>query len=223
MPGTGGVDTNLLNALAGYADYEVTYDTSITHAENTPRELRDLGVQYAEVDDTGSEAGQRALALEGFDLINILADRYQFVEDLFAADPDADFLPDDPDRTLNYFEPRQNPFSITDYIPDELRTETEGAGLEGTVDPELLRLLGEALVEANLRVIPISVIGVIKIGSSAACMYSIWGMSSTIWEGTTDNWWGFTVTCDQVSEDFVVLTLRSGNASVVRTFHVSTR
>ncbi|MCX6645541.1 MAG: hypothetical protein NTY09_04165 [bacterium] len=224
MPGAAGtpaVDTNLQNALSGYADYEVSYDTSLTHAENTPPELKALGVSYAEVDDATSEAGQRTLALEGFDLVNILRGRYQKVEDEFASDPEKDFAPDDPDRTLNYFQPRFDPFIITDLIPDELKTETEGTGLEGTVDPDLLRLLGEALVEANLRVIPISVIGTIKIGERSACMYSIYGMSSTIWEGESQGWWGFGIACNQISENFVVFTLFSGSATVVRTFHVN--
>jgi len=222
-PGAGAVDTNLQNALAGYADYDVSknYDTSLTHAENTPAELRALGVTYAEIDDPTSEAGQRALALQGFDLVNILRDRYQKVEDAYASSPETDFAPDDPDRTLNYMEPRFDPFIITDLIPDELKTTAEGTGLEGTVDPDLLRLLGDALVEANLRIIPISVIGTIKIGERSACMYSIYGMSSTIWEGETQGWWGFGISCNHISENFVVFTLYSGSATVVRTFHVN--
>jgi hypothetical protein len=224
MPGmqTTEVDTNLQNALAGYADYEVTYDTSISHAENTPPELRDLGETFIEKDDPTSEAGQKALALEGFDLLSILDNKYERVEDKYAADPETDFAPDDPDRTLNYYEPRVDPFMQTRLIPDELRVQAEGTGLEGTVDPELLRLLGQAIIEANLRVIPISVIGVIQIGSQRACMYSIGGWSTeTIWEGETQGWWGFSVTCSQVTENFVVLTLTSGSAMVVRTFHVT--
>ena len=220
LPGAG-VDTILQNALDGYADYEVSYDTSISHGENTPDVLSELGVQYSEKDDVSSEAGQRALALEGFNLINILEDRYQRVEDKYAADPDFDFAPEDSERTLNYFEPRFDPFIITELIPDELRTEMEGTGLDGTVDPELLRLLGEAIIEANLRIIPITVVGVIQIGTRKACMYSLWGSASqTIWEGET-HWWGFTITCNQVSENFVVFTLRSGGAMVVRTFHIT--
>ncbi|MCK4720159.1 hypothetical protein KAU08_05850, partial [bacterium] len=57
------VDTNLQDALGGYADYEVQYDTTVSHADNTPSELRALGEEYLERTDPASEAGKVALAL----------------------------------------------------------------------------------------------------------------------------------------------------------------
>ncbi len=217
------VDTNLQDALGGYADYEVQYDTTVSHADNTPSELRALGEEYLERTDPASEAGKVALALADFDLLAVLENRYEKVEDEYAADPDEDFAPDDPDRDLNYFQPRFDPFVLTHLIPEELRPEMEGTGLDGAVDPELLRQLGEAVAEANLRWIPIQVIGTIQVGSMRACMYSVFGMRTrTIAVGDRPHYyWNFSIGCSQVSEDFVVLVLRSGSALVYRTFHIS--
>lgn len=218
------VDTNLQNALAGYADYEVfSYDTTLSHADNTPSELRALGVEYLERTDPASEAGRAALALADFDLLSVLKNRYEKVEDEYAADPDEDFAPDDPDRDLNYFQSRFDPFVLTFLIPEELRPKMEGTGLDGAVDPELLELLGEAVAEANLRYIPITVVGVIQVGSMRAAMYSVFGMRTrTIAVGERPHRYGnFEIGCSQVSEDFVVLFLRSGSALVYRTFHIS--
>jgi hypothetical protein len=217
------VDTNLQDALGGYADYEVSYDTSVSHADNTPSELRALGEEYLERTDPASEAGKVALALADFDLLAVLENRYEKVEDEYAADPDEDFAPDDPDRDLNYFQPRFDPFVLTHLIPEELRPEMEGTGLDGAVDPELLEQLGEAVTEANLRWIPIQVIGTIQVGPMRACMYSLAGMRTrTIAVGDRPhNYGSFSIGCSQVSEDFVVLVLRSGSALVYRTFHIS--
>lgn len=216
------VDTNLQDALGGYADYEVQYDTTISHADNTPRELSELGEQYLERTDPTSEAGRMALALADFDLLSVLKNRYEKVEDEYAADPDEDFALDDPDRDLNYFQPRFDPFVLTHLIPEELRPEMEGTGLDGAVDPELLEQLGEAVAEANLRYIPIQVIGTIQVGPMRAAMYSLAGRGTrTIAVGDTHNYGSFSIGCSQVSEDFVVLVLRSGGALVYRTFHIS--
>lgn len=223
------VDTNLQNALAGYNDYEVGYDTTISHADNTPSELRDLDVVYLERNDPESDAGRVALALADFDLLAVLNNRYEKVEGEYAADADEDFAPDDPDRDLNYFQYRFDPFVRTNLIPEELRPEMEGTGLDGAVDPELLRQLQAAIAEANLRYIDIQVFGVIVVGSMRAAMYKIdtpWGsITRTIEEGDRPwqrhYYYGYSIGCSQVSEDFVVFVLRSGGALVYRTFHIS--
>ncbi len=225
-------NTNLQNALDGVADYEVTYDTSLSHAENTPPELRALGEEFAGEE---SEVARRTQALWDFDLIDVLEDRYTRVEEEYAADPEEDFAPEDPENTFNYFQPRGDPFVITDLIPDELRPELSGTGLDGAVDPELLDRLRWAQYEANLRLIPIIVVGVIEAGPTRGCIYTISGWPSTRWieEGRSHCLsWGapFSITCSQVSEDRVVLTLRghydyrcnyAATNPVPRTFHVS--
>ncbi len=215
-----GVDTNLEDALAGIKDYEVTYITSISHAENTPPELDALGVEYAGED---SPVARRTQAIEALDLLATLANRYQIVEDEFAADPDEDLLPEDPDRFLNYFEPRFDPFVITDLIPEELRPEMEGTGLDGAVDPDLLEELYWANYTALLRTIPIRIVGVIEAGPNRGCLYILAGWPQSVWieEGQTQNLGSFSVHCAQVSEDFVVFILMAGSSSVTRTFHVS--
>jgi len=227
------VNTNLENALAGIADYEVSYDTTLSRADLTPRELRDLGVTYAGEE---SPVAARTQALENLDLLVVLSDRYEVVEEQYAADPTEDFAPEDPDRTLNYFQPREDPFVIPDQIPEELRPDLEGTGIDGTVDPELLERLRSAEYTANLRLIPIIIVGTIEVGQRRMAMYYIYGSNSvrTIEEGGSPQCigWGasFSVYCQQVSEDFVVLRLTGyydwrcrypATSSVMRTFHVT--
>ena len=218
-------DKNIADALAGYRDYEVSYDTTKTKAENTPKELVDLGVQYV---DSGPEVAKTD-ALRGLNLVDTLHNRYDIVEKKFAADPEKDFDPNDTDRTLNYQQPRGDPFVIPQGIPEELRPELKGTGLDGTVDPKLLEQLKKAEYEANLRVVPIYILGVIKNGNYSTALYSIWGTGYTrqIAQGQSKSeWWGgpFIVVASQISEDFVIFTLygvvgRSLTAPVVRTFH----
>jgi hypothetical protein len=232
-PGAPPTDPNIADALAGIRDFEITsqyYDTSKSHADNTPPELRDLGVVYAGPE---SPVAQRTEALRNLNLVNALKDRYQLVEDAHAADPEKDFSPSDPSTTLNYFQPRTDPFSIPDLIPDELRPKTAGAGLEGSVDPELLNQLLAAQFEAGLRYIPIVVTGVLETGPYHGAIISLYGSGQTIFmqEGGSPRCFGrFSIQCAQASEDFVVLYLVgysgrrcSGEATgrVVRTFHVS--
>lgn len=221
------------DALFGYSDYEVNYDTTKTRLELTEPELIDLGITYA---GEGSQVYRETQLLLQLNLLDTLANRYQDVEDEWAADPDEDFAPDDPDRTLNYYQPRWNPFQIPNSIPDELKPELEGGGLSGAVDPELLSQLFWAQYEANLRFIPLRIVGVMETGPYSGCMYMI-GNSRTYWieEGDRDCMWQpgrppFSVTASYVSQDYVVLVLRgaydyrcrySATGSVVRTFHVS--
>jgi hypothetical protein len=232
-PGAGqAIDKNLQDALDGVKDYEVTYDTTRSHAENTPPELRALGVTYAGEE---SPVAQRTAALDRLDLLDTLAGRYDVVEDQYAADPEKDFAPDEPDRTLNYYQPRGDPFIVPDDIPEELRPEMEGTGLEGAVDPELLEELFWATYEANLRHVPIIVVGVMQAGPYRGVIYTIagWGGTRYLELGDQDCITGwiapFSITPSQISEDFVVLTLRghydrgcryAATGPVVRTFHV---
>jgi hypothetical protein len=126
----------------------------------------------------------------------------------------------------------------TDAIPDELKPELEGGGLEGSVDPELLNQLMWAQFEANLRYVPIVVVGVVEIGSYRACMYFILGEGRTYFlqEGSSHcrSFGGasFGVAASSVSEDYVVLTLTgyydrrcrwAATGPVARTFHITTR
>jgi hypothetical protein len=226
-------NTNLEDALAGIRDYEVTYDTSKTHAENTPAPLAALGVQYA---GDESPVAQRTQALRQLDLLATLGDRYTVVEEEKAADPYRDFDEEDPDRTLNYFQPREDPFVIPYLIPDELRPELEGTGLDGAVDQDLLNELRRAQYTANLRLIPIIIVGTIEVGPRRMVMYSIYGMGSTntIGVGETQCVGGspsFSITCSQASDTFVVFSLRgyydrrcsyAATGAVMRTFHTST-
>jgi len=217
---TPAVDKNLLDALAGIADYEVSYDTSKSRAELTPQALKDLDVEYA---GDESPVAKRTAAIRQLDLVDTLANRYEIVEDEFGADSEKDFTPDDPNTTLNYYQPRGDPFVITDLIPKELRPELEGTGLDGPVDPELLGELAWANYTAMLRTIPIAVVGTMQSGPNRGCIYTIggWGSSRWIDEGGTDNYGYFSLYCAQVSEDFVVFILSAGNSSVTRTFHVN--
>jgi len=225
-------DPNLQDALAGIRDYDVPYNTSISHAENTPQVLRDLDVEFA-----GDESlvAARTQALWNLNLLDTLSDRYAQVEEQYAADPYRDF-DQESDRTLNYFQPREDPFVITSLIPDELRPELEGTGLDGAVDPELLEQLFWAQYTANLRLIPIIIVGTIEVGPRRMVMYTIygWGSTSTISVGETQcvpYSPSFSITCSQASETFVVFSLRgyydrrcrqAATGTVMRTFHTST-
>ncbi len=218
--GQAAINTNLLDALAGIADYEVTYNTNKSRSELTPPPLRALGEEYA---GENSPVAERTRLLDDLNLLAALDDRYQVVEDEHAASTETDWLEDDPDRTLNYYQPRGDPFVITDLIPDELRPELDGTGLDGAVDPNLLEDLMWANLTAQLRLIPIRVIGTIQSGPNKVCIYSIggWGNSNWINEGDYQGSGSFGIYCAQVSEDFVVLILMAGQSSVTRTFHVS--
>jgi len=227
-------EENLNNALAGIADYEVTYDTSRTHAELTPPELRALDVEYA---GDESPVAQRTQALSEFDLLGTLSQRYEVVEEEYAADTEQDFAPEDPEHTFNYFQPRADPFIIPSMIPDELRPELSGTGLDGAVDPEVLRQLYAAQYEANLRLIPIIVVGVMEAGPTRIVLFTISGLGYTISldEGQSTCLWApgfppFSVRATHVAEDSVTLTLRghydyrcryAATNSVNRTFHVN--
>jgi hypothetical protein len=227
-------EEKLNNALAGIADYEVTYDTTKTREELTPQALRDLGVTYAGEE---SPVAQRTQALRDFDLLRTLGQRYEVVEDEYAADTEQDFAPEDPEHTFNYFQPRADPFIIPSLIPEELRPELSGTGLEGAVDPEVLRQLFAAQYEANLRLIPIIVVGVMEAGPTRIVLFTLPGLGYTISLDEGDNrclFGGgmppFSVTATRVSEDSVTLTLRghydyrcryAATNPVQRTFHVN--
>jgi len=153
--------------------------------------------------------------------------------DKFGAKTDKDFAPDDPANTFNYFQPRTDPFSIPNQIPEELRPKLTGTGLEGTADPELLKQLIMSTYTADLRMVPIIVIGVLENGQYRGCIYTIAGngWTSFLQEGgqqcaQAGGFPPFTITASQISEDYVVLTLTGGcgyamTDPVVRTFHVS--
>jgi hypothetical protein len=222
-------DPKVADALKGIRDYEVTYDTSKSHAENTPPELRALGVEYASPDDP---VGKHTEAIKKLNLVSSLANRYDSATDKYGAKIDKDFAPEDTKHTFNYFQPRTDPFSIPDQIPDELRPAVTGSGLEGTVDPELLKQLQSARYETNLRFIPIIVIGVLMDGPYRGCIYTIagTGYTSFIQEGSSQCLGMFSISASQVSEDYVVLTLvgtygrgcqYAATNPVVRTFHVN--
>lgn len=225
---------NLENALAGIEDYEVSYDTTLSREELTPRELRALGVTFAGEE---SPIAQRAEALREFDLIETLAGRYEVVEEEFAADPDMDFAPEDSDHTYNYFQPRGDPFVVPSLIPEELRPELAGTGLEGAVDPELLEKLRWAEYEANLRFIPIIVIGVMEAGPTRIVLFTIagYGRTMSLNEGQSTCMYypgmpPFSIRATHVAEDSVTLTLRGhfdwrcrypATDPVPRTFHIN--
>jgi len=230
--GAAPTDKNLQDALAGIRDYEVTYDTSKSHAENTPPQLRELGVIYA---GDESPVAQRTKALNSLDLVGTLQDRYKIAEEKFAASPDKDYDPDNPDRTLNYMQPRADPFAIPDQIPEELRPKVEGEGLEGSADPKLLEQLFWSQYQANLRYLPIIVIGVIQAGPYRGVIYTIAGTGFTdfLQEGQSRCYSyqpAFSLTVLQVSEDYVVMSLTGtydrrcqypATQPVIRTFHVN--
>jgi len=221
-------DPKIKDALNGVRDYEVTYDANKSRDELTPPELKDLGVTYAGEE---SPVAKRTEALRGLNLVTTLADRYKIVSDEFSAQSDKDFSPDDPDTTLNYYQPRLDPFSIPDSIPRELQPQVEGTGLEGTVDPDLLDQLISAQYTANLRYIPISIVGVMENGPYRGCIYTIGGggQSMFIQEGDTQCLGNFSVTASQISEDYVVFILTGyydrgcnypATSGVVRSFHI---
>jgi hypothetical protein len=221
-------DPKIQDALDGVRDYEVSYDTSKSHAELTPPELTELGVTYAGEE---SPVAQRTKALETLNLVTTLADRYKIVSDEFSAKTDEDFSPDDPETTLNYFQPREDPFSIPDLIPKELQPEVEGTGLEGTVDPDLLDQLLSAQYTANLRFIPISIVGVMENGPYRGCIYTIGGGGQSIFiqEGDTQCMGNYSINAAQISEDYVVFILTGyygrgcrypATSGVVRSFHI---
>ncbi len=230
QPGTE-IDQDLQDALMGYRDYEVSYDADLTRRELTPPELLALGVEYAGEE---SEVAQITQALKTLNLEDTLRDRYTVVEESFATSPDDVFFPDNPDRDQNYLQPRDNPFFITDLIPDELRPELEGTGLDGAVDPELLARLRGAEYEANLRYIPIAIVGVMETGPYRGCLYTFAGYGGSWFLREGDDrchWYGswFSLTAVQISEDYVVLSLRGTTPGcrfaitgpVARTFHVT--
>lgn len=221
----GGVDDaekeqNIQDALAGIRDYEVSYKTSLSREELTPPELKALdGTIYAGEE---SSVAARTKLLNELDILGVLSNRYEKVEEEFGAKAEEDFDEEDPDKTLNYYQPRGDPFVITDWIPEELRPKMEGTGLDGAVDPELLEELFWANFQAQLRLVDIYIIGTMESGPNKICMFTIFGIprSFTIMEGESTYFGFFRIDCVQVSEDFVVFILSAGDASVTRTFHV---
>lgn len=218
MPVLSTNEQNIQDALSGTRDYEVSYNGSLSRQELTPPELKALDVTYAGEE---SPIASQTQLLNDLDMLVILSDRYQKVEDEFGATVEEDF-DEESDRTLNYYQPRGDPFVITDLIPDELRPEMEGTGLDGAVDPDLLEELYWANYQAQLRLVPIYIIGTMEAGPNKICMFMIGGLnrSFTIQQGQSLNFGYFTLYCSQISEDFVVFVLRAGSASVTRTFHV---
>ena len=213
-------EQNIQDALAGIRDYEVSYKTSLSREELTPPELKALdGTLYAGEE---SPVAARTKLLNDLNILGVLSTRYEKVEKEFGATTEKDFDEEDPDKTLNYYQPRGDPFVITDLIPEELRPEMEGTGLDGAVDPDLLEELFWANFQAQLRLVQINIIGTMESGPNKICMFTIFGIprSFTIMEGETRYFGFFRIDCVQVSEDFVVFILSAGDASVTRTFHV---
>jgi hypothetical protein len=232
-PAAAPTDPKIAEAMAGIRDYEVTYDKTKSHAENTPADLKGLGVTYAGEEST---VAKRTEALKKLNLKQTLADRYNVTEEKFGAKEKEDFAPNDPDQTLNYFQPRKDPYSIPESIPKELRPKYEGTGLEGEVDPALLKQLRQASFTANLRYVPISIVGTMENGPYRVCFFTIAGSGRTFsisqGESRCIVYQGIPVSvgASQISEDYVVLTLTGAydygcnypaTNPVIRTFHVS--
>lgn len=130
---------------------------------------------------------------------------------------------------------RGDPLFIPEAVPDELRPLIAGEGISGALDQELLELFRSS-VQADLRSIPMWIIGVMEQGGTKIAIGTISGtMKFKVGQGQQirmwySGWYALGITGTLISEDLVILNLvllqfngRSFTAitdPVPRSFHV---
>jgi len=108
---------------------------------------------------------------------------------------------------------RGDPLFIPEAVPDELRPLISGEGISGALDQELLELFRSS-VQADLRSIPMWIIGVMEQGGKKTAIGTIGGsMKFKVSQGEEirmwySGWYVLGITGARISEDLVILNLR---------------
>ncbi len=108
---------------------------------------------------------------------------------------------------------RGDPLFIPEAVPDELRPLIAGEGIKGALDQELLDLFRSS-IQADLRSIPMWIIGVMEQGGQKTAIGTIYGsMKFKVSQGQEirmwySGWYALGITGARISEDLVILNLR---------------
>lgn len=133
------------------------HDDSKTHKEQTPKELKDLGISFK--DEEGSPVSERTKKILEVNLAQAMQRKN---------DAARSFL------TVNA-EGRVDPLYITDAIPDALRPELEGEGISGAIDKGLIDQLIQSQLSTIFKYMPVEIIGTMQNGPYKSVLLTIPG------------------------------------------------
>ena len=173
-------------------------ESDVPYHDQTPTKYtRDLGEFAFFFNNADQGVGELNQLLEAIDLLKVNEQKYEHAKDFLTAEAEG--------------MSRGDPLFIPDQVPEELRPLIPGEGISGAMDEELENLF-YAQVEANLRIIPINIIGVMEQGGARTAIGYIGGNKFTISQGQIvymrySGWYFLGMTGTLVTEDLVILSL----------------
>jgi hypothetical protein len=175
--------------------------SGLTHKERTPAKYENLGggFSFKYNNPEESQIGMLNEMIDAIEILTVNEKKYEHAEGYLTEE-----MPG-----LS----RGDPLFIPEAVPDELRPLIPGEGISGAMDDEL-RELFESQIEADLRTIPIQIIGIMEQGNSRTAIGVIYGaLKFQVKEGSEirmwySGWYALGITGTLVSEDLVVLSLR---------------
>ncbi len=170
-----------------------------SYRDQTPSKYyKDLGPFAFYYNDKGTgPVGELNELLEAINLLTVNQEKYEHARDFLSTEL----------KDMS----RGDPLFIPDAVPEELRPLIPGEGIEGSIDEALYDLF-TSQVEANLRIIPIHIVGVMEYGGSKMAIGTMAGRKFQVAQGDTrymgyGGWLALGVTGTYVSEDLVILSL----------------
>jgi hypothetical protein len=173
--------------------------SDVPYREQTPTKYtQDLGpFSFYFNNANEGDVGDLNLLLKAIDLLKVNEQKYDHAKDFLTAEAEG----------LS----RGDPLFIPDAVPEELRPLIPGEGISGALDQELADLF-KSQVEANLRVIPINIVGVMEQGGTRTAIGTMGGAKFSVNQGQTIylrsyGWYYLGITGTLVTEDLVILSL----------------
>jgi hypothetical protein len=177
-------------------------DSGLTHKEKTPAKFKHQlgpGFNFEYLNPDESTVGALNEMIKAIDILTVNEKKYEQAKAYLTEEVEG----------LS----RGDPLFIPEAVPDELRPLIPGEGISGAIDEELRKIF-ESQVEADLRLIPINIIGIMEQGGSRLAIGTIWysrsfkvsqGQEIRFWYS---GWYVLGITGTLITEDLVVLSLR---------------
>ncbi len=194
-----------------------------SHHDKTPAKFENLGDNFgfSYLNPDESQIGKVNELIKAIEILTVNEMKYDYAEGFLT--PEAEGLS------------RGDPLFIPEAVPDELRPLFEGEGIGGSVDDELQSIL-ESQIQADLRVIPINIIGIMEQGGRRVAIGRLnYSQGFRVAEGETTYFWYsgsyvIGLTGVMITEDLVILNLqlyqwspwgvRAVTDPVPRSFHI---
>jgi hypothetical protein len=130
---------------------EEEWPEGTTHKEKTPAKFKNLGeFRFDYLNPEDSQIGIVNQMIEAIDILSVNEKKYEYAEGFLT--PEEEGLS------------RGDPLFVPEAVPDELRPLFDGEGFGGSIDDELRNIL-QSQIQADLRTIPIHIIGIMEQGS----------------------------------------------------------